>query len=249
MRGTSYEGGGRLTAIQFDSVSLRANERDILHNISGAFPKGHITTLVGPSGAGKTTILKLCNGLISPTNGNIYIEGEAINKINPIVLRKKCGIVLQNAPIIRGTVFENLALPRQLHNEQLSETEALQLLQDVHLEANFLQREASELSGGQKQKLAIARTLANRPSILLLDEITSALDPTSTKEIEQLILHITKKFGVTTIWITHNMMQARNLGDYTWILQNGQLHASGDVTLLSKSDHPVIEQLLNGGAV
>lgn len=237
-----------MNAIQFENVSLHMKDRDILHNISGSFPKGRITTLVGPSGAGKTTILKLCNGLISPSSGNIYIEGEAIYTIDPLVLRKKCGIVLQNAPIIRGTVFDNLALPRQLHNEHLSKEEAVELLDDVHLDASFLLREATELSGGQKQKLAIARTLVNKPTILLLDEITSALDPKSTHEIEQLILTINNKYGVSIVWITHNMTQARTMSNFAWVLQNGKLQASGDVTILKRSDNPIIEQLLNGGA-
>ena len=237
-----------MNAIQFENVSLHMKDRDILHNISGSFPKGRITTLVGPSGAGKTTILKLCNGLISPSSGNIYIEGEAIYTIDPLVLRKKCGIVLQNAPIIRGTVFDNLALPRQLHNEHLSKEEAVELLDDVHLDASFLLREATELSGGQKQKLAIARTLVNKPTILLLDEITSALDPKSTHEIEQLILTINNKYGVSIVWITHNMTQARTMSNFAWVLQNGKLQASGDVTILNRSDNPIIEQLLNGGA-
>lgn len=236
-----------MTAISFEQVSFSVKDRNILHNISGSFPKGQITALVGPSGSGKTTILKLCNGLLSPTKGNIYIEGQSIKTIDPITLRKKCGIVLQSAPVIRGTVYDNLALPRQLQNETLSEDEALQLLQEVHLEASFLQHNATELSGGQKQKLAIARTLVNRPSILLLDEITSALDPTSTREIEQLILTINEKYQVTTVWITHNMTQARSVSNFTWILHDGQLQASGDVSLLNSSDNPVIEQLLNGG--
>lgn len=236
-----------MAAITFENVFYSVNQHDIIHSITGTFPKGKITTLVGPSGAGKTTILKLCNGLISPTKGTIHLEDVAILDIDPITLRKKCGIVLQSAPMLRGTVYDNLALPRQLHHEHLSTKEALELLRDVNLDASFLQHDASELSGGQKQKLAIARTLVNKPKILLLDEITSALDPTSTREIEQLIQSINERFNVTVIWITHNMAQARNMSNYTWILQQGRLEACGDATLLSHSDNPVIAQLLNGG--
>ena len=238
-----------MEAITFEQVSYQINNHTILSDISGTFPGGKITTLVGPSGAGKTTILKLCNGLISPTNGNIYIEGQAIESYEPTELRKMCGIVLQSTPLIRGTIFDNLALPRALHNEKLTESEAIAFLEEVHLEVALLHMDAQQLSGGQKQKLAIARTLINRPKILLLDEITSALDPTSTQEIEKLIFHITEKFGVTTLWITHNMKQARSMSDYTWILWKGQLHNSGDATILEYSDNPEIAQLLNGGLV
>lgn len=236
-----------MSTIHFKDVSYRIKQQHILRNISGSFPTQKITTLVGPSGSGKTTILKLCNGLLNPTTGNIYIEKEEIRTIHPVSLRKNCGIVLQGAPIIRGTVYDNLALPRQLHKENFSKTEALQLLQQVHLDESYLYQNASDLSGGQKQKLAIARSLVNKPSILLLDEITSALDPTSTHEIEQLIKNLNKQLHVTIIWITHNMAQARALSDYTWIMQDGQLQASGDATLLQHSDNPVIKQLLNGG--
>ena len=109
--------------------------------------------------------------------------------------------------------------------------------------------EATQLSGGQKQRLAIARTLINKSDILLLDEITSALDPVSAKEIEQLILKINRKYGATIIWITHNLEQARTLSDFTWILHDGKLAASGDVSVLEHSDIPAIQQFLNGGAL
>ena len=236
-------------AIELQGLSFTVKDRVILQNITGTFYKGHITTLVGPSGAGKTTLLKMCNGLLVPTAGDIKIDGQAIHIYEPTVLRRKVGIVLQSAPIIRSSVYENLALPRKLQGETLSKEEATSFLEDVHLEPSLLTREATQLSGGQKQRLAIARTLINKSDVLLLDEITSALDPTSAKEIEQLILKINRKYGVTIIWITHNLEQARTLSDFTWILHNGQLVASGDFSVLEHSDIPAIQQFLNGGVL
>ena len=236
-------------AIELQGLSFTVKDRVILQNITGTFYKGNITTLVGPSGAGKTTLLKMCNGLLAPTAGDIKIDGQAIQTYEPTILRRKVGIVLQSAPIIRSSVYENLALPRKLQGETLSKEEAASFLEDVHLDTSFLTREATQLSGGQKQRLAIARTLINKSDILLLDEITSALDPTSAKEIEQLILKINRKYGVTIIWITHNLEQARTLSDFTWILHNGQLVASGDVSVLEHSDIPAIQQFLNGGVL
>ena len=236
-------------AIELQELSFTVKDRTILQNITGTFYKGRITTLVGPSGAGKTTLLKMCNGLLAPTAGDITIDGQAIHTYEPTALRRKVGIVLQSAPIIRSDVYENLALPRKLQGETLSKEEAISFLQDVHLDASFLTHEATQLSGGQKQRLAIARTLINKSDILLLDEITSALDPISAKEIEQLILKINRKYGVTIIWITHNLEQARTLSDFTWIMQDGKLVASGDVSVLEHSDIPAIQQFLNGGAL
>ncbi|MFF5996633.1 phosphate ABC transporter ATP-binding protein [Lysinibacillus sp. KU-BSD001] len=234
-------------AIELKNLSFSVKDRLILQNITGTFNKGRITTLVGPSGAGKTTLLKMCNGLLAPTAGEIIIEGQAIHTYEPTHLRRKAGIVLQSSPIIRASVYENLALPRKLQQKTLPQEEAISFLEDVYLDASFLTREATELSGGQKQRLSIARTLVNQSDILLLDEITSALDPTSTREVEELILNINRKYGVTIIWITHNLEQARTLSDFTWIMQDGKLIASGDVSILEHSNIPAIQQFLRGG--
>lgn len=235
-----------LPAITFQDVSFEANDTLILKNISGNIYKGKITTLIGPSGAGKTTLLKMCNGLISPTSGTILINDVNINSYEPTTLRRHVGIALQSAPILRQSVFENLALPRTLQQQKLSRDEALSSLEAVGLEASFLDRDGAELSGGQKQKLSIARTLINKSSILLLDEITSALDPSSTREIEELILKINKQYGTTIIWITHNFEQARRLSHYTWLLKDGALIESGDCRTLFRNNALSVQQFLHG---
>nr|WP_106781453.1 phosphate ABC transporter ATP-binding protein [Lysinibacillus timonensis] len=233
-------------AIRFQNVIYHRDGHSILNHISGAIYKGKITTLVGPSGAGKTTLLKLCNELISPSSGEIYINSKLITSYEPTFLRRNVGIVLQNAPIIRGTVFENLSLPRKLQKEKLLKDEALNYLKIVGLDPQFLNHQVTELSGGQKQKLSIARTLINRSEILLLDEITSALDPLSRNEIEQLILKINKKYSVTIVWITHNIQQAKDLGDYSWFMMNGQLIRSGKTSILSDTTNMDIKQFVEG---
>ncbi|MEO4055483.1 phosphate ABC transporter ATP-binding protein [Solibacillus sp. CAU 1738] len=234
-------------AIEFRNVCYKAGEQTILDNVSGQFLAGHITTLIGPSGAGKTTLLKMCNALLSPTSGAINIFGDALESFEPPVLRRKVGIVLQNAPILRTTVFENLALPRKLQHKSLSKDEALQALTDVGLDTSFLMHPANALSGGQKQKLAIARTLINDSDILLLDEITSALDPQSVHEIEELILKIQQK-GVTIIWITHNIEQAKKIGDMTWMMARGKVIASGSSSEVFDSTDSRVQTFLGGGA-
>lgn len=190
----------------------------------------------------------MCNGLISPTSGDIIIDGKNINEFSPTSLRQYVGIALQNAPLIRGTVYDNLALPMTLQNKLLSEKKAISTLEDVSLDMNILYRDVHNLSGGQKQKVSIARTLMNQPKILLLDEITSALDPTSTNEIEQLILSINRKYNVTIIWITHNLGQAKRVGDYTWVMMGGELVESGESSLLDHSTNKRIQQFVEGKA-
>ncbi|TDL30889.1 phosphate ABC transporter ATP-binding protein [Jeotgalibacillus sp. S-D1] len=232
---TSYK-----PAIHFHEVDYGVEDASILSKITGSFPKGRITTLVGPSGAGKTTLLKLCNGLISPQAGEIYIQGKNINEFAPVELRKSVGMALQSAPMVAGTVMNNLGLPLEIRGEKLSEEDGINLLHDVGLNEDVLNKKVKDLSGGQRQKVSIARTLVNRPDILLLDEITSSLDVTSLKEIEELIVKINQKYGTTIIWITHNLQQALTIGNYTWVMMKGKVIETGESELL---ESPVNEQV------
>lgn len=233
-------------AITFEDVCFETDDALILKRITGTIYKGKITTLIGPSGAGKTTLLKMCNGLISPTSGTICINEQPIDTYEPTALRRLVGIALQSAPVLRTTVFDNLALPLTLQQQTLSKEKALASLEAVGLDERFLTRLATELSGGQKQKLAIARTLINQSSILLLDEITAALDPSSAREIEELIVKLNKQFGVTIIWITHNFEQARRLSHYTWLLKDGALIEATCSRAVFKNNSLSVQQFLRG---
>ncbi|GEN83861.1 putative ABC transporter ATP-binding protein YjkB [Sporosarcina luteola] len=233
-------------ALHFKNVSYTIQQTSILKNITGSFPVGKITTLVGPSGAGKTTLLKLCNGLLSPTEGEIYIEDQPIQRMEPIKLRRHAGIVLQNSPMIRGTVYDNLALPLQLQGKDFPRRMAGELLELVGLDPRFLDRNANDLSGGQQQKVSIGRTLANQSRILLLDEITSALDRVSLQEIEDLIRRVNRERGVTVIWITHNLEQAIRMADYAWVVMDGELIETGEADLLNTSHNDKVRQFVKG---
>ncbi|MDR4886081.1 phosphate ABC transporter ATP-binding protein [Fredinandcohnia sp. QZ13] len=233
-------------AIHFNGVDFHADNKHILKKITGSFYEGTITTLVGPSGAGKTTLLKLCNGLLSPSNGEIYVKEKNIDTYDPVALRRIVGIALQNAPMINGTVFQNLALPQTLQGEKLEEQTAKDLLEDVGLEDEYLHRDVRDLSGGQRQKVSIARTLVNHPKIMLLDEITSALDRVSKTEIEELIVKINQKYKVTMIWITHNLQQAIDIGNYVWVLMEGEVIETGESTLLKSPTTEKVRQFVKG---
>ena len=235
-------------AIHFKHVQYSIGDNQILQDITGSFPEGRITTLVGPSGAGKTTLLKMCNGLLSPASGEIYIKDQPIDSFEPVMLRRKVGIALQSAPMINGTVYDNLSLPMELQGDKLSEEAAVNLLQDVGLDEKYLNRKVTDLSGGQRQKVSIARTLVNKPEILLLDEITSSLDRTSLKEIEELITQINRKFGTTIIWITHNLQQALDIGDYTWVMMDGEVVETGESDLLRDPVNDRVKSFVQGGA-
>lgn len=234
-------------AIIFKHVHYKISNTEILNNISGVFPKNQITTLLGPSGSGKTTLLKLCNNLISPSSGEITIYDKNTDNYPPEHLRKMVGMALQQAPMIHGTVYNNLQLPRLLHNQILEKDEAVTFLSRVGLDSDHLDKDIRDLSGGQKQRISLARTLINEPEILLLDEITASLDQESTHGIEELLLNIHREHHVTMIWITHDLAQAKRVADYMWLLKRGKLVETGNIDLLTSSSNKQLRQFVQGG--
>ncbi|MRG85735.1 ABC transporter ATP-binding protein [Salinibacillus xinjiangensis] len=234
------------TAVHFRDVHFSDDGLHILKNITGSFPEGKITTLVGPSGAGKSTLFKLCNGLRSPDSGEIFIHGKRIQDYEPVELRRTVGIALQTATMIDGTVQKNLELPLELQGKTLEKKRANELLHLVGLGEEFLDRDAKDLSGGQKQKLSIARTLVNQPQVLLLDEITSSLDRVSQQEVEDLIKRINRKYETTMIWITHNLEQALTIGDYTWVMMEGEVVETGTSDLLENPKNERVRKFVKG---
>jgi putative ABC transport system ATP-binding protein len=227
-------------------VYYSSDDVPILKDITGSFIEGKITTLVGPSGAGKTTLIKLCNGLISPESGEIFIKGKKIENYYPVELRRKVGLALQSATMISGSVWRNLSLPLTLQGMQLTEEKAKELLKMVGLEEKFLHQNVMDLSGGQRQKVSIARTLVNKPKVLLLDEITSSLDRVSQQDIEELIVRINKEYSTTVVWITHNLEQAVSIGDYSWVMMGGEVVGIGESDILQHPKDERVQRFVRG---
>ncbi|WP_102347675.1 ABC transporter ATP-binding protein [Bacillus sp. Marseille-P3661] len=211
--------------IEFRNISktfINKNEPVVvLSSLNGKISRGSIVTIIGPSGSGKSTILSVCNLMATPDEGEVYIQEKEIRKWDIQELRRHVGIAFQAAPMIDGTVLDNLILPARLQGMELKDPEMY--LQYVGLKDDLLPRSASELSGGQKQRLSLARTLVNKPDVLLLDEITSALDPQAVHEVEELILRINREQHTTILWVTHDQSQAERVGDQTWLVIDGRL--------------------------
>jgi putative ABC transport system ATP-binding protein len=237
------------TAVEFADIHKsflhQGNLTNILKGISGKVAKGKILTIIGPSGSGKSTLLSLCNLLITPEKGQLLILGKDIREWDIQQLRKQVGIAFQAAPILQGSVLDNLLLPARLHGTQLQAPE--KYLEFVGLSSDLLSREAKELSGGQRQRLSLARTLINKPSVLLLDEITSALDPVSVHEVEDLILRINQEQRTTVLWVTHDLSQAKRAGDQTWLIADGTLiEAAPTEQFFSEPKNSLTKQFLDG---
>lgn len=204
----------------------------VLENINLDIDKGEIFGIIGHSGAGKSSLLRCLNLLESPTDGSITISGEDITKKNPKELRtfrKKIGMIFQHFNLLSSrNVFENISLPLEIQgiSKDKIKKRVFDLLELVEL-PNKANSYPSQLSGGQKQKVAIARALANNPDVLLSDEATSALDPTSTIQILNLLKKLNKELRLTIVLITHEMDVVKNICDKVAIIDKGKIVEQG----------------------
>jgi putative ABC transport system ATP-binding protein len=191
----------------------------ILSEISAVVQAGDVFTVLGPSGSGKSTLLRLINRLADPTSGRILLDGQDTREINVLSLRRRAGMVFQAPVVFDGTVDENIQYGALYGGKKANSEE---LLHRVGLSGDFLARNAADLSGGEQQRLSIARTLATEPELLLMDEPTSALDPAARTQIEELVLKMNREDGLTIMFVTHDMEQARRIGNRTMLLVGGR---------------------------
>lgn len=200
--------------------------KTILEDVSFCVEQGEVLAIVGPSGAGKSSLLRLLNRLDEPTGGSVLLDGQDTQTIAPQVLRQRMGMVMQRPYLFPGTVAENICFgPAQLA-KQLSPTEITSLLQQVGL-LGYESRNALTLSGGEAQRIAITRALANQPEVLLLDEPTSALDEVAKTDVETLLETLIHSRHLTCIWVTHDIAQAKRMADRVLSLEAGKIKSFG----------------------
>ena len=200
--------------------------RILTDDISVAVQTGDVLAVVGPSGSGKSSFLRLLNRLDEPTRGTVRVGGQDYKLLSPEDLRRRVGMVMQSAYLFPGTVGENVSFGPEQRGTFLASDQIDSLLQRVGL-SEYRDRDVSNLSGGEAQRVSIARTLANDPEILLLDEPTSALDDATAHEIETLVLDIIRERRMTCVIVTHNDDQARRVAPRTMIIDGGKLVAIG----------------------
>lgn len=214
--------------IEFKNVSkVYADGTNALKNINFEVRKGELLTLIGPSGCGKTTTMKMINRLIEPSEGSIFIEGKDISRIDPVLLRRNTGYVIQQIGLLpHMTIAENVALvpklkkwPRQKYEKRVDE-----LLDLVGLDpAVFRKRYPTELSGGQQQRVGVIRALAGEPPVILMDEPFSALDPISREELQDELVRLQQEIHKTIVFVTHDMDEAIKIADRIAIMKDGEM--------------------------
>ena len=228
--------------IEIKNIVKTAGEKVILDNISLTIESGSFVVLIGPSGCGKTTTLKLINKLIEPTSGEIYIDGKAISKEDPIKLRRNIGYVIQNIGLFPHlTIKENIELIPKLKGEKTEQEisdNTERLIKMVGLDPNeFLYKYPSELSGGQQQRIGVIRAIATDADIILMDEPFSALDPITRTQLQEWLYELQQELKKTIIFVTHDMDEALKLADKICIMQGGKIQQYDTAENLLK--HPV----------
>ncbi|KZL91993.1 betaine/proline/choline family ABC transporter ATP-binding protein [Clostridium magnum] len=213
--------------IEFKNVSMRISDRTIIDSISLTINRGELVTFVGPSGCGKTTTLKMINKLITPTSGEIFINGNKLEYEDTIKLRRNMGYVIQQTGLFpHMTIAENIALipniEKKNSKETLKKVEELLNLVDMNPK-DYMNKYPSELSGGQQQRVGIARAFAMSPEIILMDEPFSALDPITRNQLQDEIYNIQQNFKKTIIFVTHDMDEAIKLADRICIMGEGHI--------------------------
>ena len=215
----------------FERVVVTRAGRRIL-DVDATISDGGVTAVLGPSGAGKSTLLRLCNRLDVPDEGVVRLRGVSLDEVDPLEHRRRVGMVFQRPTPFAGTVRDNLRVARP----GCPDDELLGVLDRVGLGDGMLSQQADDLSGGEAQRMCLARTLLTDPEVLLMDEPTSALDPSATRALERLVCHLSRAHGVPVVWVTHDLAQAQRIADECLVLIDGRPAGETDTAAYLASD-------------
>jgi phospholipid/cholesterol/gamma-HCH transport system ATP-binding protein len=240
------------TAIEVRDVTKRFGTQVVLDGIRLDVIEGETLVIMGGSGSGKSTMLRLMIGNVRPDGGEIIALGENISQMTPPELanyRKSIGVLFQSGALFNSmTVADNVALPLREHSDLPEET--IEIVVKIKLELVGLRQHAdkmpAQLSGGMKKRAGLARALALDPKILFYDEPSAGLDPVTSAEIDELIIDLNKKLGVTSVVVTHEMDSAFRIADRMVLLDRGKFIVSGTREEIRASEDPLVRQFING---
>lgn len=213
-----------MSLLEFQNVFFINENKTILKDITLSIDHGDYISIVGPSGSGKSTFLKLCCHLISPSKGTILYNNKSIMEHDPIELRKDIAYCFQTPYLFGKTVMDNISFPYSIRNNKMDLERVEELFLLFNLDKNYLKEDIKNLSGGEKQRIALIRTLLFKPQLLLLDEVTSALDVDNTLIVENVIKSLNRD-GTTVLWVTHNPEQSRKNANKRLTIESGEIKA------------------------
>ncbi|MFT6791116.1 MAG: phospholipid/cholesterol/gamma-HCH transport system ATP-binding protein [Cellvibrionaceae bacterium] len=238
--------------VQLQQVSFNYGSRAILRNIDLHIPRGKVVAIMGGSGCGKTTVLRLIGGQLRPNQGKVMVDGCSVADLDTNALfrlRRKLGMLFQMGALFTDlSVFENVAFQMREHTDlpdELIDDLVLMKLHAVGLRgAHHLL--PSELSGGMARRVALARAIALDPQLVLYDEPFAGLDPISLGIVGRLIRTLNSALGATSIVVTHDVQESLKIVDYVYFIANGAIVAEGSVDDIQSSDHPFVKQFVGG---
>jgi phospholipid/cholesterol/gamma-HCH transport system ATP-binding protein len=240
--------------VEIQGVDFSYDQRQVLKNINLVVPRGKVVAIMGGSGCGKTTILRLIGGQIKPSSGKVRVDGESVETLDNdelIKLRRKMGMLFQMGALFTDlTVFENIAFQMREHTdlpEEMIHDLVIMKLHAVGLHgAHHLL--PSELSGGMARRVALARATALDPMLIMYDEPFAGLDPISLGVIGQLIRKLNDALGATSIVVTHDVQESLKIVDYVYLVADGMVTAEGTAADMRSSDMPFVHQFVWGEA-
>jgi osmoprotectant transport system ATP-binding protein len=236
-------------AIEYRDICKSYGEKSVLEHLDLKIPRGEFVTMIGSSGSGKTTALKMVNRLIEPTSGDVLVDGRNVRDVDPIQLRRNIGYAIQGSVLFpHMTVEDNISYVPNLLNKRDHERtrKAVRKWMDiVGLPDDLLERYPSELSGGQQQRVGIARALAASPDILLMDEPFGAVDEITRGQLQAEIARIHRETGITVMFVTHDIAEALRLGTRVLVLDAGKVQQySAPEEILARPATAFVEQLV-----
>lgn len=238
--------------ILLENVVFRRGRRLILDGVSLEIPFGKIVAIMGPSGTGKTTLLKLIGGQLKPEKGDICVEGQSVPNLGRdalFELRKHIGVLFQSGALFTDlSVFENVAFPLRIHTDLDDELIRILVLMKLHSVGLRGAHELfpGELSGGMQRRVALARAIALDPRIIMYDEPFAGLDPIALGVIVQLIKTLNEAFGMTTIVVSHDIQETTGIADYIYIISDGKVIGAGTPESLKDSSSSRVAQFIEG---
>ncbi|HEC04135.1 MAG TPA: ABC transporter ATP-binding protein, partial [Phycisphaerales bacterium] len=239
--------------IVLENITKKFGTKTVLDNVSLAVEKGKTTVVIGPSGCGKTVLVKHLIVLLRPNSGEVYFKDQRIDNLSENALNKvrtQYGFLFQGGALFDSlSVMENIIFPLRQHHRITDWKAVEELVKDklamVGLDG-YQNYYPSNLSGGQRKRVALARAIALNPEVVLYDEPTTGLDPIRSDVINELVLKLQRELGITSVVVTHDMTSAYKVADRIIMLHNGKIVADGDADHIRNHPHPVVQQFIHG---